>query len=364
MCVNPNGKQAKLNMKKIIFLLSALSLTSAVSAQTEVTNGVMRGKDYGVTYMLPQTEIILELEISKHCYTPGKFCKYADRFLRLDDVKAEAETYYTLNKISAKTVGTPHKEKVYFVKLKDKSIAPLMELTEDGIVRSINMPISQAKQPVAPVKESAATPLPDPHSFLTEEILMASSSVKMAELIAKEIYSIRESKNALLRGEAENMPKDGAQLKLMLDNLNLQETAMTEMFSGHETSTTQILTVRVRPEVMSERVVFRFSKKLGLLDKDNLAGEPYYLSIQNLETPDINAATATGKKELEGVAYNVPGRADIQLKKGNKEILREEISVTQFGCTEYLAPVLFNKKSTTKVLFDVNTGGLIKVERE
>ena len=35
------------------------------------------------------------------------------------------------------------------------------------------------------------------------------------------------SKNALLRGEADNMPKDGAQLKLMLDNLNQQETAMT-----------------------------------------------------------------------------------------------------------------------------------------
>ena len=35
---------------------------------------------------------------------------------------------------------------------------------------------------------------------------------RQAELVAKEIYSIRESKNALLRGEADNMPKDGAQL--------------------------------------------------------------------------------------------------------------------------------------------------------
>ena len=60
---------------------------------------------------------------------------------------------------------------------------------------------------------------------------MASSRAKMAELVAKEIYNIRESKNALLRGEADNMPQDGAQLKIMLDNLNLQERAMTEMFS-------------------------------------------------------------------------------------------------------------------------------------
>ena len=35
------------------------------------------------------------------------------------------------------------------------------------------------------------------------------------------------------------MPKDGAQLKLMLDNLNQQETAMTEMFSGKIKERTQ-----------------------------------------------------------------------------------------------------------------------------
>ena len=32
---------------------------------------------------------------------------------------------------------------------------------------------------------------------------MASSTAKMAELVAKEIYNIRESKNALLRGPAD-----------------------------------------------------------------------------------------------------------------------------------------------------------------
>ena len=44
---------------------------------------------------------------------------------------------------------------------------------------------------------------------------MASSTAKMAELVAKEIYNIRESKNALLRGQADNTPSDGAQLKIM-----------------------------------------------------------------------------------------------------------------------------------------------------
>lgn len=210
--------------KRIIQLAGLLLLTTGTYAQTEVTAGVMRGKDYGVTYLLPKTEIQLTIVATKHTYTPGEFCKYAEQFLKLTSVSPLSREYWTLDKIQTSTIGVPDKDNVYFVKLKDKTVAPLMELTEDGIVRSINMPYSgkkEKKQASAPL--NAASETLDPRTFLTQEILMASSSAKMAELVAQEIYNIRESKNALLRGEADNMPKDGEQLKLMLDNLNRQE---------------------------------------------------------------------------------------------------------------------------------------------
>lgn len=66
-------------MKKNILMLSALFLSITALAQTDVTTGVMRGKDYGVTYMLPKTEIEIVLQATKHTYTPGEFCRYADR---------------------------------------------------------------------------------------------------------------------------------------------------------------------------------------------------------------------------------------------------------------------------------------------
>ena len=238
-------------MKKNILMLSALFLSITAMAQTDVTTGVMRGKDYGVTYMLPKTEIEIVLQATKHTYTPGEFCRYADRYLRLNNVSAEPEEFWTLDKIETRIAGVPDKDNVYFVKMKDKTVAPLMELTEDGIVRSINIPFSgkpAAKTPEAKATESSI----DPRSFLTEEILMSNSSAKMAELVAKEIYSIRESKNALLRGEADNMPKDGAQLKLMLDNLNQQETAMTEMFSGKIKKEPKTFTIRLTPKEMKD----------------------------------------------------------------------------------------------------------------
>lgn len=346
--------------EKMIWVAGILIATSAY-AQTDVSTGIMRGKDYGVTYLLPKTEIEIVVQATKHTYMPGEFCKYADRYLRMNNVSADPNIYWTIDKVQTHVAGVPDKDNVYFVKLKDKTVAPLMELTEDGIVRSINIPLNSHTIPATQIT-AAAQEIIDPRKFLTEEILMASSRAKMAELVAKEIYNIRESKNALLRGEADNMPQDGAQLKIMLDNLNLQERAMTEMFSGTLKEEPQTFTIRLTPKEMNNEVAFRFSKRLGIVANDNLAGEPYYISITDLKTPAIPEEDS--KKKVDGVAYNVPGRAHVILTGNNKKIFDGELPVTQFGTIEYLAPVLFNKNSTIKVLFDTATGGLIKVDRE
>ena len=275
-------------MKKKMIWLAGLFIATSTYAQTDVTTGIMRGKDYGVTYLLPKTEIEIVVEATKHTYMPGEFCKYADRYLRMNNVSADPDIYWTIDKLQTRVTGVPDKD--------------------------------------------------------------------------NEIYNIRESKNALLRGEADNMPQDGAQLKIMLDNLNLQERAMTEMFSGTLKEEPQTFTIRLTPKEMDNEVAFRFSKRLGVVASDDLAGEPYYISITDLKTPAI--PEDDGKKKVDGVAYNVPGRAHITLTGNNKKLFDGELPITQFGTIEYLAPVLFNKNSTVKVLFDTATGGLIKVDRE
>ena len=356
-----------------------LSIFNLSYAQTEVTQGVTFGKKFGVTYMLPQTEIKIEAEATRQHYEPGQFSKYAERYLRLRDVKQEAETSWTLDEVKVNIVGVPDPSNIYFVEMKDRTTAPLMELTADGIVRSINLPFTgdkKAEQPQAKQQEDEA--LPDPRTFLTEEILMTNSTAKMAELVAREIYSIRESKNALLRGEAENLPKDGAQLQIMLDNLNKQEKAMVQMFEGKVTTEKHHFTKRVTPEEMSNHVVFRFSKKLGFVEADDLAGEPVELTIVNKQLipeqpaePEgkssrsiISILTNGNKSAIEGVAYNVPGKADVKLTYQHKDIINTELSLTQFGTHEYLADQLFNRNTVTKVLFDVNTGALLKIDRQ
>lgn len=56
-------------------------------------------------------------------------------------------------------------------------------------------------------------------SVFSEELLMAGSTAKQAEVAAKQIYRIRESRLNILTGEADNLPPDGEAMKLVIQQL-------------------------------------------------------------------------------------------------------------------------------------------------
>ena len=210
--------QEKEIMKRGLIIAASIltSLSSAAQDFSKYTPGTM---GEGVVYYLPKTEIELEVVATKVTYTPGELCQYANRYLRMTNISAQPETYWEIKSIKAKAIGIPDPDNAYVVKLKDKSAASQVELTNDGIIKAINTTSPIEKTPATPITNTAKKRI-DPRSFMTEEILSTASTAKMAELVAKEIYNIRESKNSLTRGQADYMPKDGAALKLMLDNLD------------------------------------------------------------------------------------------------------------------------------------------------
>ena len=345
--------------------LIAIGLLSAFSLHAQDVNNYTPGiTEEGVVYYLPKTRLEIKVTATKHIYTPGDLCQYANRYLRISNISSQPMEHWELNSVQLHALGVPDSQKAYAIKLKDKSVASQVELTEDGIIKAINTKAPQEK--ITPeVAKAEKEPRVDPRSFMTEEILLAGSKNKMAELIAREIYNIRESKNSLTRGQADYMPQDGTALKLMLNNLEIQEKAMTEMFIGFTEQSEQTFTFYVEPEKeMQDQVVFRFSKKLGVLKEDNLAGEPIYITIKNESNLPQANEEGKAKKKMEGVIYNIPGKALITLKGNGKQFVNEEVLLTQFGETEVLIDNLFNKKVNTRVIFNPTTGGIVKIEKD
>jgi len=350
-------------MKHLIQLLVFnISLFSSLfaSAQTEVEPFVPGSTLEGICYYLPRTAFRVTVIAEKTTTRPGDFHKYADRYLRMPGVPTEESVAWNLKSITLEPYGKPDKTKAYSIKLKSKTVAPLVGLSRDGLLLSINTDAQEDFLPELPKPEKGPTP-ENPRSYMTQEILAAGSTAKMAELCAQEIYDIRDSKNALVRGEADNTPKDGAQLKLMLDQLDKQASVLESLFCGTKQTDTEVFSFFYDPQQETERdVLFRFSKKLGVVDADNLAGEPVTVSVKVLETipsavPSEDVAKKRAKME-HGVYYNVPARAKLSIKYGSQEYVSMETPMAQFGIVEVLSNTLFDKKTTTQVTFFQTTG--------
>lgn len=352
-------------MKRLLKLAVLVLASMSCHAQTEVTNFVPGSTLDGVNYFLPRTAFRVVVEAEKTVTKPGELYKYAFRYLRMKDVPSAETTAWRITKVTMEPYGVPDKTKAYNIKIKSKTIAPLVSLTRDGILLSINKEATESHLSPLPQETKSAEPL-NPKEFMNQEMLSAGSTAKLAELCAQEIYDIRDSRNALVRGEADNTPKDGAQLKLMLDQLDQQANTLEQLFKGTVQTSTHVFTLNVIPEAEGEQIMFRFSKMLGMLDADDLAGNPVYLNIKSMESlPEhvVDEVANKKKEKLEkGLYYNVPAREAVSIYDNDQTYLKAEMPMGQFGHVEILSDALFNKNVTTKVSFYQTNGGVEKIE--
>lgn len=355
---------------KRLFLLTVCSLLGlhTTFAQTEVTNYQPGVTNDGITYFLPTTGIRVVVTAIKTHYIPGEFSEYAERYLRLKDVPLTAYDEWSITDVKLCPFGLADKSKAYSIKFKQKTSAPLVTLCTDGRLLAINAKVNNNAEtlPTASVIPSNEKVI-NGTDFKTEEILSAGSTAKMAELTANEIYDIRENRGLLTKGQADFMPKDGEQLKLMLSNLDTQEEGLLQLFRGTKANETYVFTFDVVPNSeLNKQLVFNFSRYLGMVDADDPAGTAYYISVNDLKTlPELTnqEQSSKPKKEFDDLRYIVPGRAKVTITtEDGKECASQSIPMAQFGRVEHLGGELFNKKNTTHVLLSPLTGGINKIE--
>jgi len=347
-------------MKYLIIYIAAF-LPLLCSAQTQVTEYNPGATADGVVYALPRTVINVDVSAIKTVYMPGEFAKYAERYLHIQGVKRQPETNCQVTGLTVYTEGEPDTLKMFTIKQKDKSSAANVQFTRNGVLSAINTE-QEFETRVAP-KSTTTHHARDGKKYLTAEMLEASSSAKMAELVAQEIFEIRDSKNTIRRGQAESMPKDGASLRIVLDDLDEQEEALMQMFVGYTDTTTVYESYSVAPtEDINKEVLFRFSQKVGFVDSDDVQGEPYYISVVDKHSAQMPNEKDAAKRKLNGVVYNVPGSAKVTISTMTNVLYDHDLQMGQFGTMDILNNALFNKGAAPKVMFNTSTGALLRIE--
>ena len=312
----------------------------------------------GIIYFLPKTELKFHLLIEKTTYRPGIFAKYAERYLQLSEIEqAEEETYRLIDCVVEQT-AVRDTSKCFAVRFKGgKCETAEVHVSEDGILQAINAEPLKAPRYV-PFTPSAKRSQPQSRRYLSAEILAAGSTAKVAELTASQLVDLQLHRRQLITGEADDMPKDARQLQLMLDEIDRQADAMEALFRGTLTRDTIAHVITVCPEQeVSKDVLFRLSRHIGLVDKDDLSGVPYYMTIEDLHhtTPDIFEKPLD--KKNRGIYANVPGRIRVSLHRNDEQLCSFEFLAPQFGFLELRGADLF-KRFRTHLQMNPLTGAI------
>lgn len=355
-------------MKKYLSFAFCLLFFTALQAQTQVVKiSALKANDYGVEYVLPKTELLVDVDYIELQRKAGPYARYAYNYLGIADADAvlEDQTIFTLDRVEVTEKGVPNREQSYLVSFKVKTTAPYVYLTEDGLLCTINANYEPEAPVVAKVEKSAEPKIEiNPQSVYTEEYLRAGSVSKMAEVAAKNIYKIRESRQDILTGEADEMPKDGEAMKLVLGNLEAQESVWMRLFVGTQKTVKHHKQLTITPsKEWDSEPIFRFSKFAGIVDTDDLSGRPINLTIKDLKFAEISEQNSKKKsKSNAGIIYNVPGKAKVTIADGNTPLYSKFINVIQFGSTQVLVPSLFeDNKKPVQVYFYPHLGSIKQI---
>ncbi|MFQ7040177.1 MAG: DUF4831 family protein [Barnesiella sp.] len=322
--------------------------------------------EYGLIYSLPTTALDIEVVATKTIRKAGPYYKYAEKYMGVKGAITENSESWELTAVKVYPFGIPNKEEQYLIQCK-VGTTPFIFLSKEGLPLSINAdPVLDSVNVTKPMARKSS-PLDNNQyaSVMSEELLMSGSTSRMAEVAAKQIYRIRESRVNLVTGEVDKLPADGESFKLVMTQLDEQEAALTALFMG----TTQTETVvkhftYVPTGDVKNDVIFRLSDFYGIVSKEDVSGAPVYLNVEITQKGELPVDNKGKEKKMpkDGVAYCIPGKAEVSVTYNNKVYCKTQVQVAQFGVIFGLDPSLFtDKKSPSYVIFYPETGAIREI---
>lgn len=351
-------------MKSAALLLAAIAIMPC-AAQTTQKLTANKANEYALIYTLPNTVLDVTLEAEKTVRTPGEFYKYAKKYLNIDPI-LEPSVTWTLKSATVTPRGVADENERYQMQFKNGS-TPFILINDQDFPLTINddqyTPAAAPQLPQAVPAKPTILQTAAATQAVTEDMLKSTSSAKKAELAAAKIYELRQSRNDIISGQADGMPSDGKAMQLALDNLAQQEEALTAMFVGTTQVSTDVRTYTITPDEAdrSHTVAARLSALKGLTDSDDLSGDPVYLDITVTERGKLPTNDKGEEKKFPkgGVAYRIPGQAQIGVTYNDRNYFNAPIQVAQYGIVFGIDPALFSdKKAPAYAIFDPTTGAL------
>ena len=334
-------------MKKIFIIASSLVVALAAFAQQQLPNGV-------VVYALPKTTLKINAEAIREVFTAGPYARFAPKYLGFE-VAVDDKVSYTLKSLEMEYFVEADAAKTFTVALKDsKSSSNFLSMTSTGLVAMFennaasSLPWrfgADARQQQFTNRGHESTLTKETTTFYREvrtdsgfeRVPVQQSQVveknveRRAEETANAIFALRKRRMEMITEGVDGLSGDA--MRAALEELNRMEKEYLSLFTGKSSFDTQSAGFEVIPSPTQAKqlyIAFRFSESQGLMMRDNVAGRPVVLELDESGTRPL-ATNAHDTDKGRRVSYRIPEVMTARLSDGQNVLLEMRVPMYQFG---------------------------------
>lgn len=361
-------------MKRLFLVLIGAIITCAGFAQT-IDEG-----ESAIIYYSPKTAVSLDITYTVETQEKGIYAQYADAMLGIADAVTANKTTYALGDVKIGTATFTDYSRPHKITPEKGIEMQLLHLNERNLLVGYNMPACTEKPQPRKGKETETTGVKsriarEMEVPFPEEALEASTPLAQAHAVAKQIFHLRETRMYILSGEVEHAPADGTAMRLVLEELNRQEQALTELFTGKKSQCTLHQTLRIEPDMSLkdsadavQNAFYFFSEENGFTDAENIDADSIIVRLR-LHPQQARQLTEKEKKAKKAgatpsqIVYNLPGSGVVEVQFKGQTIATRTIPLAQLGIDVPLAKELFTGATLPVIVFNEKTGNIVSISK-
>jgi len=317
----------------------------------------------GVVYALPQTVLKISADVLEVKTYRGPYYRFAEKYLGITNVPQENKTEWILTKVTIETLTEADPEQ-YFVVYAEKgsfNYDKILQLSKEGLLVDLNrlstpVIISEigdqryiepgvlftdlsVKRNIELSSDTLYKTILTDTSFIRVPVLknelLSKTIDEMAEEAANFIIKTRKRRFKLVAGQYDFYPT-GPALEFGVNRLDELEKEYLSLFIGKTIQISHNIHFYYIPkaeEVYENIELFEYSSLNGIRTENIKSGTIVNLLIKKSDkTRLLDEYVATvNKNNLNRIYYRIPDIAGVEIQNGGKTVLKERITVSQFG---------------------------------
>ncbi|MBI5540247.1 MAG: DUF4831 family protein [Bacteroidia bacterium] len=382
-------------MKKLIYFISLTVLFAACSGIQVVNVKYAKkiSKNYMV-YALPRNVLAIDVEVTEVRSMRGPYSEYAEKYMGIQNVPQTNKQEYFISNSDITLSAEPDSNNYYFVFPKCSKKIKSLNLTDNGILLSINSTKNEYNIPSLSKNANYNQQYFPSNIFTTlsqkeyvkeiidtvwKQVKVDTSWVRVpvqkktieaptfedkAKEAAHHIMRLRKRLFKLLSGAYNKLPEVKS-AEIIITELRKEEEEYLSLFIGKTYTRKYNYRFLYYPAIENcgkrEVMAFLYPEKGLFAEKSNKA-LPLIIEVnRNGNLSQLDTAISKHKKAStkQGIVYRIPEMATINLSVGNNALLEKQFPIAQFGILNNL-PVNSLKGNCSDIEFNPLSGNITK----